>query len=89
MPFGFLSHHQSSKERFVNESMGINETYTDISVYRKNDESYSFVFESLKNDTMNFTITVNLKQGFRSIATYENITMYEGSNATIYANYSI
>ena len=72
-----------------NETLGINKTHTTISVIRDRNQDYRFVFQSTGHQPMNFSLSTNLKKGFKSNAFYENIPMLEGSIATIYANNSI
>ena len=80
---------------FDNETLGINETYIEISVDReyssgRDDSSdYMFVIEGLADDTMNLTVEVHLKDDNSSKAIYENVTLFNGSVATLYANNSI
>jgi len=78
-----------------NETLGINETYIEISVDREHpsgrDDSsdYMFVIEGLADDTMNLTVEVHLKDDNSSKAIYVNVTLFNGSVATLYANNSI
>lgn len=78
-----------SNEILDNETLGMNESYSQVSLYRDNNISYNVVMESLGNDTMNATIYNDLKDGAWSKAEYKNLTLFEGSIATLWANHSI
>ncbi len=78
-----------SMTKCQNETLGLNETLTEISVDHVKENSYRFHFNSTKNDTMNMTLLVHLRNGMWSKATYSNISLVNGSWGTIYANNSI
>jgi len=62
-----------------------NDTYTVASVYY-GEKNYTFIIESLSNDTMNLTLEKSLKSKGRVEASYTNITLTENSIATVFVH---
>lgn len=67
----------------------LNVTYVDFRLPKNDSKNYTIIIEGLSNESMNFTLYTSLIGGYRSKATYSNVSMYNGSIATIHANESI
>jgi nitrous oxidase accessory protein len=83
---------------WINETLGINTTATEIYLEKNDLKDYRFIIEGLADDTIHVTISINLQSenlfggnSVRSniIAFYENVTMFEGSRAVIEVNKSL
>jgi len=86
---------------FNNETLDINETTTEIYLERNDTKDYHFNITGLADGFINVTVFVHLKSVSDCLscgssseiiftkAYYENIWMYEGSVATLYANESL
>ena len=73
---------------YNNESLGINTTYTEMFVEVNKDIDYKFVIEGLANGPINLTVLTSLTNGNKLVAMYEDVYLYNGSVAVLYANKS-
>ena len=70
---------------WVVDTLGINATYTEFSLYKEDTTDYTLVIESLSDDSMNISLFTSLVSGLSSEATYTAVPVDSGSVATLYA----
>jgi len=78
-----------SHYRFDNDTLGIDKTFTDASMDRDITKDYEIYINSTDETLMNFSVDVHMNNGYWSKATYENVTMFDGSRAVIHAEKSL
>jgi len=78
-----------SHYKFDNDTLGIDKTFTDASMDRDITKDYEIYINSTKDKPMNFSVDVHMNNGYWSKATYEDVTMFDGSNAVIHAEKSL
>jgi|GEM_PF-3433931 len=72
-----------------NATNNSNFTYTEFSLTKNDTKNYTFIFESLSNESMNVTFNTFIAGGEWARAVYTHVPMYNGSVGTTYANESV
>lgn len=74
--------------KIQNDTLNINMTHTEFTLSKNDSKNYTIVIESLSNDSMNVSFFTSIVGGNWTNAIYTNVTMYNESIATVYANES-
>lgn len=73
---------------FINDSLGINDTFTEFSCEKNDSIDYTYIIKSLSNDAMNLSLFTSIIGGGMIKVNYLNVAINENSIATFYANKS-
>jgi len=74
--------------RIQNDTLNINMTHTEFMLSKNDSKSYTIIIDGLSNESMSVSFFTSLIGGNWTNAIYSNVTMYNGSIATVYANES-
>ncbi len=77
--------------KYNNDTYNLNDTTTNFMLPKNESKNYTIIIESASNDSnniMNVSLGTSLIDGNWIVTYYLNVPLYNGSIATIYANYS-